>query len=179
MDVMYVVVQDNRRASTSDRGRATCLSPELAALIADAAVEHCTSGAPPAARPTSRALVCVAGEDTAHRHTRGEHELHAPAAEGLNHRPPSRWALSSQHAGAAPMQGMHGLEGGGGYYGSAWAPWSTATGSTLGALPLAHHMAGPPRVMPEIPRIKFPETKAGRRIQRRCGAQGSHAVAAV
>lgn len=151
-----------RAATNGDRGGATCLSPELAALIADAAVEHCTAGAP-ASRPASRALVCVTSDN----------EAHGVAAEGpMRHMRASRAVALPQHAAmAAHPHSMYGGAVDGGFVADAGARWSTASASTLGALPAAmpQYQPGASRVLQEIPRIKFPETKAGRQIQRLCG----------
>lgn len=154
------------------RDRPTCLSPELAALIADAAVEHCTAGAA-GSRGTSRALVCVADDGTADPR---DFECSEPAHvaggnDGSYHHIP-RWAAASRQPPAASWH--DGQPGGNGSSQAveSCVRWSAATASTLGMLPAAssrpQQRPVPSRPPPDIPRIKFPSTKAGKQVQRRC-----------
>lgn len=145
-------------AAAGERGGATCLSPELAALIADAAVEHCTSGA----AAGSRALVRVAPDTEAHMAAGGGSSHH-----GL----PPRTVVVSQHSAMAGRpHSMYGGASEGGFVADVGARWPTsALGALPTAVPLSQHRPGASRVLQDIPRIKFPETKAGRQIQRLCG----------
>eukprot|EP00892_Ulva_mutabilis_P009300 jgi/Ulvmu1/6742/UM030_0077.1 len=150
--------------------RSTCLSPELAALIADAAVEHCTSGA-----AASRAVVCIEPRDSTHNMLSGSAAQHGCTSD--RHAPPHRWGGGARRYGAASWNGSQSAGAGSSHAAESCVRWSAATGSTLGTGPSVMHrprehalsqklqtVSRPPM---DIPRIQFPATKAGMKIQRR------------